>query len=93
VVWCTGFRSDYRWIEVPIFDGSGYPVHRRGVTATVGLAFLGLPWQHTWGSGRFSGVAADAQHLADHIARRLAARVAAPPPAPETALNALALGS
>lgn len=70
VVWCTGFQSDYRWIELPLFDGKGYPAHRRGVSAVPGVYFLGLPWLHTWGSGRFSGVAVDALHLADHIERR-----------------------
>jgi putative flavoprotein involved in K+ transport len=71
VVWCTGFRADYRFIEVPVFDGRGYPVHQRGVTSTDGLYFIGLPWLHTWGSGRFSGVATDAVHLAERIERRL----------------------
>jgi putative flavoprotein involved in K+ transport len=89
VVWCTGFRSDYRWIEVPIFDGRGYPVHARGVTAVGGLYFLGLPWLHTWGSGRFSGVAADADYLADRIEEQVA--TVPLPQAP--ALNELALGS
>jgi len=70
VVWCVGFRSDYRWIELPIFDGKGYPCHHRGVTSVPGITFLGLPWQHTWGSGRFSGVARDAAYLAEHIAAR-----------------------
>lgn len=68
VVWCTGFGTDYRWVEIPVFDGRGYPTHERGVTSCPGLYFLGLPWQHTWGSGRFSGVAADAEHLANRIA-------------------------
>ncbi len=67
VVWCTGFRRDYRWIEVPVFDGRGYPTHRRGVTNCPGLYFLGLPWQHTWGSGRFCGVGDDARHLLRQI--------------------------
>jgi putative flavoprotein involved in K+ transport len=73
VVWSTGFRSDYGWIEVPVFDGKGYPTHDRGVTSVDGLFFLGLSWLHTWGSGRFSGVGRDARYLADRIARRLAA--------------------
>ena len=38
-----------------------------GVTGQAGLYFLGLPWLHTWGSGRFSGVARDAEFLADRI--------------------------
>jgi putative flavoprotein involved in K+ transport len=89
VVWCTGFRSDYRWIELPIFEGRGYPVHHRGVTTARGLYFIGLPWLHTWGSGRFSGVATDAEHLAERIVEHLGD--AAAPAAP--ALNELALGS
>lgn len=67
VIWSTGFGRDDRWIEVPVFDGRGYPTHDRGVTISPGLHFLGLPWQHTWGSGRLSGVADDAAYLADRI--------------------------
>ncbi len=74
VVWSTGFRRDHRWIEVPVFDGRGYPMHWRGVTVCPGLYFLGLPWQHSWGSGRFEAVGRDAEFLAGHIdaSRRLA---------------------
>jgi putative flavoprotein involved in K+ transport len=67
VVWATGYHRDHRWIEVPVFDGRGYPTHDRGTTSCPGLYFLGLPWQYTWGSGRFAGVARDAAHLADRI--------------------------
>ncbi|GAA1740772.1 MSMEG_0569 family flavin-dependent oxidoreductase [Luedemannella helvata] len=74
VVWSTGFTRDHRWIEVPAFDGRGYPMHRRGATSCPGLYFLGLPWQHSWGSGRFEAVGRDAEFLAGHIdaSRRLA---------------------
>lgn len=68
VVWCIGFRADHSWISVPAFDGRGYPTHHRGVTSVPGFHVLGLPWLHTWGSGRFSGVGRDAAYLADHIA-------------------------
>jgi putative flavoprotein involved in K+ transport len=68
VIWCTGYTSSYEWIEVPVFDGKGYPSHDRGVTSPDGLYFLGLPWLYTWGSGRFSGIARDAAYLADRIA-------------------------
>ena len=67
VIWSTGFHRDHRWIEVPVFDGRGYPTHERGVTSCPGLYFLGLPWQYTWGSGRFAGVARDAGYLAEWI--------------------------
>ncbi|MCT4364547.1 MAG: MSMEG_0569 family flavin-dependent oxidoreductase [Synechococcaceae cyanobacterium MAG-AL1] len=71
VIWCTGYGADFGWIDVPVFDGAGYPAHDRGVTHSQGLYFLGLPWLQTWGSARFSGVADDAEHLAETIRLRL----------------------
>jgi putative flavoprotein involved in K+ transport len=70
IVWSTGFHSDYSWVEVPIFDGMGYPMHQRGVTSVDGLYVLGLPWLYTWGSGRFVGVGRDAAFIADHLEAR-----------------------
>ena len=70
VIWCTGYQSDFGWIEIPLFDGKGYPGHERGVTGVWGFYFLGLPWLYTWGSGRFSGIARDAVYLADYITAR-----------------------
>jgi putative flavoprotein involved in K+ transport len=70
VVWCTGFGRDDRWVELPMFDGRGYPTHHRGVSPVDGLYLLGLPWQYTWGSGRFSGVADDARYLTERILNR-----------------------
>ncbi|WP_127998378.1 MSMEG_0569 family flavin-dependent oxidoreductase [Piscinibacter defluvii] len=67
VVWCIGFAPDFSWVDVPVFNGRGQPAHRRGVSSQPGLYFLGLPWLHTWGSGRFSGVARDALYLAERI--------------------------
>ncbi|MDB6138010.1 MAG: czcO 2 [Verrucomicrobiaceae bacterium] len=89
VIWSMGFGTDYRWIEMPIFDGKGYPSHARGVTAIPGIYFLGLPWQYTWGSGRFSGVADDARYLAEAVASKHAT---VPQPSARN-LNVLALGS
>ncbi|WP_043114204.1 MSMEG_0569 family flavin-dependent oxidoreductase [Solimonas soli] len=68
VIWAIGFAADYRWIEAPVFDGRGRPVQRRGVTDVDGLYFLGLPWQNTWGSGRFADVGKDAEYLLRHLA-------------------------
>lgn len=72
VIWCIGFKPDFGWVDAPVFNGRGQPVHHRGVTQQPGLYFLGLPWLHTWGSGRFSGVARDALYLAEQIDARLA---------------------
>jgi putative flavoprotein involved in K+ transport len=68
VIWCIGFTPDFKWVNASVFNGIGEPVHYRGVTAQPGLYFLGLPWLHTWGSGRFSGVSRDAQYLSEKIA-------------------------
>ena len=73
ILWCIGFRPDFRWLDAPAFNGAGQPKHTRGVTACEGVYFLGLPWLHTWGSGRFSAVGRDALYLADHIEQRLSA--------------------
>lgn len=73
VVWATGFRSDWSWVRLPAFDGNGYPEHHRGVTSVDGLYALGLPWLHTWGSGRFAGIERDARHLAERIEARIGA--------------------
>ena len=72
IIWSTGFRSDWSWIDLPIFDGNGYPSHKRGVTSLPGVYVLGLPWLYTWGSGRFVGVGRDAEFLADQIVGHLA---------------------
>ncbi|MFT3957250.1 MAG: MSMEG_0569 family flavin-dependent oxidoreductase [Piscinibacter sp.] len=81
VIWCIGFRPDFGWLALndraAVFDGRGHPQHRRGVSAVAGLYFLGLPWLHTWGSGRFSGVARDAQYLAEQIESSAQAAAAA----------------
>ena len=73
IIWSTGFRGDWSWIDLPIFDGAGYPSHTRGVTSMPGIYVLGLPWLYTWGSGRFVGVGRDAGFLADRIVEHLAA--------------------
>lgn len=81
VVWAIGYRPDYRWVRVGVFDGTGRPTHTRGSTGLEGLYFLGLPWLHTWGSGRFVGIAADAEHVTALITGRAVDRVMTEPAA------------
>jgi putative flavoprotein involved in K+ transport len=71
VIWATGFRFDFDWVEPATFDEYGYPVHDRGVTDTPGLYFFGLPWLHTGGSALLFGVGGDAKYVTDHILERL----------------------
>jgi putative flavoprotein involved in K+ transport len=67
VVWATGYRPDYAWIDLPRVVREGQVVHRRGVTEVPGLYFLGLSWQHTRGSALLGFVHEDATYLADRI--------------------------
>ena len=68
IIWATGYHMNFSWVDIPVFDGKGYPGHERGITPISGLYFLGLPWLYTWGSGRFSGIARDANYLANCVA-------------------------
>jgi putative flavoprotein involved in K+ transport len=70
VVWATGYRPDYGWLQIPGVVREGHVVHRRGVTEVPGLYFLGLSWQHTRGSALLGFVNDDAAYLAERIASR-----------------------
>ena len=67
VIWATGYRPDFSWIDLPIFDAAGRLRHRRGVTDVPGLYFLGLTWQHTRGSALIGWVKEDAEFIAEQI--------------------------
>jgi putative flavoprotein involved in K+ transport len=67
VIWATGFRHDYTWIARHVVDSEGRVAHRRGVTDTPGLYFLGLTWQHTRGSALLGWVKDDAEFVAERI--------------------------
>jgi putative flavoprotein involved in K+ transport len=77
VVWATGFRSDYSWVQIPGVVDDGRVNHRRGVTEVPGLYFLGLSWQHTRGSALLGFVNDDAAYLIDRIAHHHAIAAAA----------------
>jgi putative flavoprotein involved in K+ transport len=68
VIWATGYRADYSWISLPIFDQQGRLRHCRGVTDVPGLYFLGLTWQHTRGSALIGWVREDAEFLSERVA-------------------------
>jgi putative flavoprotein involved in K+ transport len=70
VIWATGYGVDFGWIDVPVLDARGEPVHRHGITDIPGLYFLGLQWLSRMKSSFLSGVGDDAAVLADHIAGR-----------------------
>jgi putative flavoprotein involved in K+ transport len=64
VLWTSGYRLDYSWIDLPIVDEMGFPRHRRGVSDVPGLFFLGLPWQHQLPSATLFGPHVDGAYLA-----------------------------
>jgi putative flavoprotein involved in K+ transport len=69
VVWCTGYAPDYDWIDLPVFDEDGAPVHQRGIVSTEpGLYFVGLFFLYSLASPLVAGVGRDARHIAEHIA-------------------------
>lgn len=71
VVWATGFRPNFGWIELPIFDEYGYPRHQRGVVPEApGLYFAGLPFQSALSSALLGGVGADSAFIVNHLARQ-----------------------
>jgi putative flavoprotein involved in K+ transport len=86
VIWATGFGIDHSWIDVPVFDDRRAVVHERGVTASPGLYFLGLPWQYTRGSALLGWVKDDAAYLARQIEA-----FSPPEPAPAKPIPASAL--
>jgi putative flavoprotein involved in K+ transport len=74
VIWCTGFRRSFPWIDLPVFGHDGSPVHDRGVVADApGLYFLGLPFQYAATSDIVTGVGRDARRIARHIGKRTSA--------------------
>jgi putative flavoprotein involved in K+ transport len=78
VIWCTGFRHDLSWIDLPIFDEAGSPRHERGVVTTEpGLAFVGLPFQFAAASDVLPGVGRDAAYVVKRLAQRARTGVAA----------------
>jgi putative flavoprotein involved in K+ transport len=72
VIWCTGFRPDISWIDLPVFDATGEPVQRRGIVdAQPGLYFLGGLFQFALSSSMIRGVGRDAAHVAKHLCGRV----------------------
>jgi putative flavoprotein involved in K+ transport len=74
VIWAAGYQFDFGMVKLPVTDGDGFPVQRRGVTAYPGLYFVGLPWLRTQKSGLLAGVGDDAAFIASHISAASTAR-------------------
>lgn len=72
IVWATGYKFDFGWLQAGDFDERGHPVHARGVSTVPGLYYLGLPWLSRRASAFIWGVWHDAEFLAGQIAAGVA---------------------
>jgi len=80
VVWCTGYRPDYSWIELPVTDSSGHAINERGVSAEARLYFIGAEFQYALASATIQGLDQDARYLMEAMAKQPTTR-----PAPTSA--------
>ncbi|WP_394131922.1 flavin-containing monooxygenase [Shewanella maritima] len=68
IIWATGFKPNFFWIDGISFDEMNYPSNYRGVSNDIeGLYFIGLPWLYTRGSATLGGVWKDAEYLMNYI--------------------------
>ncbi|HXW04434.1 MAG TPA: NAD(P)-binding domain-containing protein [Vicinamibacterales bacterium] len=72
IIWATGFRPDYNWLDVPVVDHKGHLRHEGGVVEAPGLYAIGLPVLRRRKSSFIHGAEDDARDLVDHLARYLA---------------------
>lgn len=78
VIWCTGYRHDFDWIESLVIGDDGYPAERRGVAEdNPGLYFVGMKFQRAFASMLVGGVGTDAEYVAGQIAARATTAAAA----------------
>jgi putative flavoprotein involved in K+ transport len=71
VIWCTGFHPGFSWIDLPVFDANGDPVHERGVAANEpGLYFVGLHFGYSLSSTMVHGVGRDAKRIVESVMER-----------------------
>jgi putative flavoprotein involved in K+ transport len=71
VIWCTGYHHSLPWIDLPVFDEKGEPVHELGIVKKIpGLYFFGLRFLYSMTSATLVGVGRDAKRVAEAIASR-----------------------
>ena len=68
IIWASGFKRDYSWLQLDTFEADGTPIHEMGVAKEPGIYFLGLPFQTRRRSSFLFGVWYDAKYVADYIA-------------------------
>jgi putative flavoprotein involved in K+ transport len=68
IIWCTGYEPGFSWIDLPLFDEKGRPMHERGVVhREPGMYFVGLHFLYAMSSATLIGVGRDAEHVAKAV--------------------------
>ena len=70
VIWCTGSEPGFSWIDLPVFDEEGRPVHERGISKVPGLYFVGLHFQYAMSSATLIGIGRDAEYVVNGLRAR-----------------------
>jgi len=83
IIWATGFRPDYSWLDVPVLDRKGRVRHDGGVVDAPGMYLMGIPFLRRRKSSLIDGAADDARDLSAHLAAYLNQRSAVPHSAPQ----------
>lgn len=69
IIWCTGFTADFSWIDLPVTEENGRPVHHNGEASVPGIYFIGFPWLSKRKSGVVLGIDEDSRHISELILR------------------------
>jgi len=80
IVWATGFRPDYSWLDVPVFDRKGRVRHDGGIVDAPGMYLMGIPFLRRRKSSLIDGAGDDARDLSAHLASYLSGRTSVPDP-------------
>jgi putative flavoprotein involved in K+ transport len=72
IVWATGYKPDFSWIDMPVINEKGWPLSKKGVSTQVeGLYFIGMLFQRSLSSSLVGGVGRDADFIARHIQQHI----------------------
>ena len=74
IIWATGYRPNYSWLEVPLFDHKGYVRHDGGIVQSPGMYIMGMPFLRRRKSTLIDGAGDDARDLSIHLASYLRRR-------------------
>jgi putative flavoprotein involved in K+ transport len=93
VLWCTGYHHDFPWIDLPVFDDDGEPLHKEGIAEKVpGLYFVGLHFLYSMSSATLIGVGRDAERIADALTARARVQVSRPSQREDSSDQGMAVG-